>query len=61
MTNKRIHEILSSKDIKEIYYNEQPVWVQEIHGNKATCGFMDSEISRDLFIDELYEKNLYNS
>ena len=30
MTNKRISEILQGKEIKEIYYNEQPVWVQEL-------------------------------
>ena len=40
MTNKRISEILQGKEIKEIYYNEQPVWVQELHGNTAKVGFL---------------------
>ena len=60
MTNKRICEILNNKTIQEIYYNEQPVWVQEVHGAKATVGFLNSSDTMDLYIDELYEKNLYN-
>ncbi len=60
MTNKRICEILKDKKISEIYYNEQPVWVQEIHGNRATVGFVDSSETKDLYVDDLYEKHLYN-
>lgn len=60
MTNKRINDILKSKEIKEIYYNEQPVWIQELHGNTAKVGFMNSSNTKDLYIDDLYEKDLYN-
>lgn len=60
MTNKRVSEILRSKDIKEIYYNEEPVWIQELHSNKVTVGFMNSNDTKDLYVDDLYEKNLYN-
>lgn len=60
MTDKRIYEILKDKDIKDIYYNEKPVWIQEINGEKATVGFMDSNNSRDIYISDLYEKNLFN-
>ena len=60
MTNKRICEILNNKTIQEIYYNEQPVWVQEVHDDKATVGFLNSSDTMDLYIDDLYEKNLYN-
>lgn len=56
MTNKRISEILQGKEIKEIYYNEQPVWVQELHGNTAKVGFLNSDSTKDLYIDDLYEK-----
>ena len=55
MTNKRVCEILKNKDIKEIYYNDQPVWIQEVHGNKATVGFVGSNDTKDLYIKELYE------
>ena len=61
MTNKRVCEILKNKDIKEIYYNDQPVWIQEVHGNKATVGFVGSNDTKDLYIKELYEANQYNS
>ena len=61
MTNKRVCEILKNKDIKEIYYNDQPVWIQEVHGNKATVGFVDSNDTKDLYIKELYEANQDNS
>lgn len=55
MTNTRISEILRNKQLNEIYYNEQPVWVQEIHGDKATVGFINSNSSQDVFIKDLYE------
>ena len=60
MTSERVCEILRDKEIKEIYYNEQPVWIQEVHGNKATVGFVNSNETKDLYVDDLYEKNLYN-
>ena len=50
MTNKRVCEILKNKDIKEIYYNDQPVWIQEVHGNKATVGFVGSNDTKDLYV-----------
>ena len=55
MTNTRISEILRNKQLNEIYYNEQPVWVQEVHGDKATVGFINSNYSQDDFIKDLYE------
>lgn len=55
MTNTRISEILRNKQLNEIYYNEQPVWVQEVHGDKATVGFINSNSSQDVFIKDLYE------
>ena len=57
MTNKRVCEILKNKDIKEIYYNDQPVWIQEVHGNIATVGFVGSNDTKDLYVKELYEAN----
>ena len=57
MTNTRISEILRNKQLNEIYYNEQPVWVQEVHGDKATVGFINSNSSQDVFIKDLYENS----
>lgn len=60
MTEKRVYEILRNKDITEIYYNEEPVWVQEVYGNKAKVGFITSSDTKDLYVNDLYEKNLYD-
>ena len=60
MTNKRISEILQGKVIKENYYNEQPVWVHYVHWYTAKVGFLNSDSTKDLYIDDLYEKDLYN-
>ena len=60
MTGKRLNAILKSKEISEIYYDERPVWVQEVNGNIATVGFINSDKPQDLYVEELNEKNLYN-
>ena len=60
MDKKRVYEILENKKIHDVYYNDEPVWIQEVHGNHAKVGFMNSSDTKDLFIDDLYEKNLYN-
>lgn len=60
MDKKRINEILKNKSIEEIYYNEQPVWIQEVAGDMAKVGFLNSTQTKDLHINDLYEKNLYN-
>ncbi len=60
MNTKRIFEIMKDKEIKDIYYNERPVWIQEINSNIAKVGFMDNNEEKDVFIEDLYERNLYN-
>ena len=59
MTNKRVCEILKNKDIKEIYYNDQPVWIQEVNDDIAKIGFLDGSPEKDVYIDDLYESDLY--
>lgn len=60
MNTKRIFEIMKDKEIRDIYYNERPVWIQEINSNIAKVGFMDNNEEKDVFIEDLYERNLYN-
>lgn len=57
MEYARIHEILKNKDIQEIYYEDKPVWVQELKNNVATIGFLDGSSDRDVYIEELYEED----
>ena len=43
-----------------MYYNERPVWVQEIHDNIARISFIDNFEEKDVYIEDLYENDLYN-
>ena len=61
MEYTRIHEILKNKDIQEIYYEDKPVWVQELKNNVATIGFLDGSQARDVYIEELYEEDEPNT
>lgn len=61
MTDKEVSNILKNKEIKDIYYNDRPVWIQEINSNNiAKVGFVDNFEEKDIHISDLYEKNLYN-
>lgn len=61
MTDKEVSNILKNKEIKDIYYNDRPVWIQEVNNNNiAKVGFADNFEEKDIHISDLYEKNLYN-
>jgi len=60
MEYTRIYEILKSKDIQEVYYEDKPVWVQELKDNVATIGFLNSNKTQDVFIEDLYEDDTYS-
>ena len=40
MNIKRAFEIVNNKEICDVFYNNEPVWIQELNNNKATIGFM---------------------
>lgn len=56
MNLERINEILNKKQIRDIYYNNRPVWVQEINNDVAKVGFVDNNEEKDVLIKDLYEK-----
>lgn len=60
MTNNRINEILKNKELHDIFYNNRPVWIQELQGNTAKVGFIDNNEEKNVYIEDLYEGNLYN-
>ena len=60
MNSVRIHELLKNKQKSEVFYDERPVWIQEVDNNIAKVGFIDNFEEKDVLIDDLYEKNLYN-
>lgn len=60
MNKERIFEIMKNKEIYDVFYNERPVWIQSIKDNIAKIGFMDNFEEKDVYIEDLYEQNLYN-
>ncbi len=60
MNVENIHKILENKEKKEIYYDERPVWIQSVSSNIAKVGFIDNFEEKDVYIEDLYEKDLYN-
>lgn len=59
MNLERLHLILDTKEKANVYYEEQPVWIQEVHDNVAHIGFIDNSGEKDVYIEDLYEDDLY--
>ena len=60
MKASKIHEILRNKQKVDIFYNDRPVWIQEVNNDIAKIGFIDNFEKKNVHIEDLYEKNLYN-
>ncbi len=60
MDLKRVNAILNNKEKFDVFYEDRPVWIQGVNENIAKVGFIDNFEERDVFIDDLYERNLYN-
>lgn len=62
MNLERINMILNNNEKFDIYYNERAVWVQGINENEqiAKVGFVDNFEEKDVFIKDLYERNLHD-
>ncbi len=58
MNGKRISEILKNKELHDVYYNERPVWIQEVDNNVAKVGFIDNYEEKNVYIEDLYENDL---
>ena len=56
MNRNRIYEIMKNKEIRDIYYHNRPVWVQEINNDVAKIGFMDGNSEIDVPIADLSEE-----
>ena len=60
MDLQRINSILNNKEKCDVFYDDRPVWIQCVNENIAKVGFVDNFEEKDVFIDDLYERNLYN-
>ena len=58
MELNRINSILSNKEKVDIFYEDRPVWIQEINNTRAKVGFVDTFDEEDVFIKDLYEREL---
>ena len=62
MDLQRINSILNNKEKCDIFYDDRPVWIQGIDDNHdfVKVGFVDNFEEKDVYIEYLYEKNLFN-
>lgn len=61
MNLERLNLVLKTKEKSNVYYDERPVWIQEVHDNIAKVGFVDNFEEKDVYIEDLYEDDLYNN
>ena len=55
MKKERINSIIKSKKIYEVYYKDEPIWIQELNNNIATIGFLKSAKYENVNIIDLHE------
>lgn len=60
MNIQRIHEILENKEKCDVFYEDKPVWIQEINDNIAKVGFIDGSGDKNIYIKDLYETSVSN-
>ena len=60
MDLERINNIINQNEKFDVFYDERPVWIQEINENNqmAKIGFVDNFEEKDVFIKDLYERTL---
>ena len=60
MNYDRINQILNNDKKFDVFYEDIPVWIQGINEERAKIGFIDNFEEKDVFIKDLYERNLDN-
>jgi len=58
MELNRVNSILNNKEKCDIFYGDRPVWIQSINSDIAKVGFIDNFDEKDVFIKDLYERNI---
>lgn len=59
MEYNRVFDILKNKEKTDVFYNDRPVWIQELNYNIAKIGFIDNFEERDVNINDLYEDVIF--
>ena len=60
MNKERVHAILNNRSLCEVYYDNDPVWIQEVHDDIAKISFVNKDLEKNVYIEDLYEDSLYN-
>lgn len=55
MNLEKVHAMLNNKEKINVYYDERPVWIQEVHDHIAKVGFIDNFEEKDVYVEDLYE------
>lgn len=58
MDINRVQAILNNNKKRDVFYEDRPVWIQELANDKAKVGFIDNFEERDVYIKDLYERDL---
>lgn len=58
MDVQRVRDILKNKEKCDVFYEDNPVWIQELKNTTAKVGYIDGSGDKDVFIKDLYERNL---
>ena len=55
-------DYLNNKEKSDVFYDERPVWIQGVDEKRdiAKVGFVDNFEEKDVYIEDLYEKDLFN-
>ena len=59
---RKIVELISLLNKNVNFYDDRPVWIQgiDVDNDIAKVGFIDNFEEKDVYIEDLYEKNLFN-
>lgn len=60
MNKERLYEVLKNRQAHEVFYNERPVWIQDVNDDIAKVGFVDNFEEKEVYIEDLYENTLYH-
>lgn len=58
MEVNRVYSILNNKEKCDVFFEERPVWIQGVNNSVAKVGFIDNFEEKDVYIKDLYERNL---
>lgn len=60
MNTRRVNDILRNKEKCDILYEDRPVWIQDVKDNIAKISFIDTAEEKNVYVEDLYESNLYH-